>query len=280
MLQLKIYILVIRKNTLEMYNYKYFVLLKYARSRDIPLDIVVDPFPTSIREIVEAAKNFYSLWYGNDWHEREVKRVTGIPYHSSYENVEDAELWLVVGSPTRGLILVTTDPNTKDFFGREGVYTSGIYIIDLRGNRLVWFTFWKLEAIGREKVIEVRAPRRKKIREKPTEYMYIDLDRGIKSKVIIYDKSRTRVSFTYMFDEDEKHELSDRGFDRIKDVIEWIFKKTEQMYGNKAVHTVEIVWNELSVYIEKLPKPLFNEVIEKLKKIAIEELKPRTTKPL
>lgn len=258
-----------------MYNYKYFVLIKYARNKDIPSDVIVDPFPGSIRKIVEAAKGIYSLWYGNDWHEREVKRVTNIPYHSSYNDTAEAELWLVVGSPTRGLILVTTDPNTKDFFSRDDAYTSGIYVIDLRADRVVWFIFWKLDAIGRERVIEIRAPRYKRKRERPTEDIHINLTEEIRSRVIIHSKSRTRISFRFIFDETEKYELSDRGVDRIGEVFKWIFKETQRLYGNRAVHTIEMMWSKDSVYVEKLPKVLFKEVIEKLSKIAREELRPR-----
>ncbi len=266
-----------------MKKYKFFVSIKHARSRYPPADIAVDPFPQSKFEVADAAKDFYSLWFGKDWDTREVIRFTDFPYESSYyltgyypgEAKNDAELWLVVGSPTKGMILLTTDPNTKTFLSQNSSYTSAIFVIDLIGREMIWFTFWRKEALEHQnRLVEVRTPRYRRV-YRPVEIKDVDVGNGIKGLIIVDRRSRTRISFTFKFDRDERHKLSEEGIKKLEKLVKWIFDETIRIYGEEAAYTLEIGYSPISIHINKLPKILYDQVIKHLKKIATEELVPR-----
>jgi len=73
--------------------------------------LVIEPYKEVIKEkpriLAKAVADAYAYFYDTDWHRRLLLRICKIPFKSSYETDQwDMNVWLVVGSPTRGLILI------------------------------------------------------------------------------------------------------------------------------------------------------------------------------
>ena len=257
-----------------MSKYKFYVPYEDARRVDIPKDVAVEPFPNSLKELVEATKDFYSLWYGLDWDRREVVRIGRIPYESSYEygrEEKDMEVWLVVGSPTRGLIFVEVNPKTGNFM-QWSDFTQPCYVFDFIDMRACWFLLWKKEAL--ESMIAlwgIRTPRYK-LRRKKKEVIYVESRDGIKHRVEIFRKTRHRISFSFDFEGEEGlYRLSKKGIEELEKLAKWIFKEIEKRHGNNWLPFTEVGCGNY-FYVKGLPKDLFDEVLEKLRDIARREL--------
>jgi len=263
--------------TSNMTKYKFYVPYEDARRVDIPKDVAVEPYPSSLKELIEATKDFYSLWYGLDWDRREVIRLGRIPYASSYEygrEEKDMEVWLVVGSPTRGLIFVRIDPEGLRFMQTSG-YSHPCYVFDLIYPRACWFLLWKKKALRSMTVLRrIRSPRDKPKRKERV--IYVESRKGIKHMVKIIRKTRHRISFSFDF-EGEKglYRLSKDGEEELGKLADWIFKEIEKRHGNSWLPLTRIYWGFLSFYVEGLPKDLFDEVLEKLRDIARRGLQKR-----
>jgi len=258
-----------------MRKYRFYVPYENARRINLPSDVAIDPFPSTLRELVEAVKAFYSLWYDLDWHKRDVVRLGSMPYQSSYHleyAKKDMEIWLVVGSPTRGLILVGVNPETKSFL-QTNAFTYPCYIFDISNARGCWFLAWKKNELEKTGVLkEIRAPRHR-YRKGKREVIYVESREGIKHRVVIERKTRYRIDFTFYFeDENGLYKLSKKGVKELEDIANWIFREVERKHGKSWLPPITMTMGSTLFHITALPKDLFEQTIERLRDLTRREL--------